>query len=53
MPACNDTAQVGNVPDEPRYSSANWRAEAWERERERELRAAERRPDIVRRRSQK
>jgi hypothetical protein len=53
MPARNDAAQVGNDPDEPRYSSANWRAEAWERERERELRAAERRPDIVRRRSQK
>jgi len=25
---------------------ANWRAEAWERERERELRAVDRRPDI-------
>jgi hypothetical protein len=50
MPTRNDTA-VG-FPDEPRFSSANWRAEAWERERERELRAAERRPDIVRRRSQ-
>ncbi len=29
-------------PDEPRYSSRNWRSEAWERERERELRAAAR-----------
>lgn len=38
--------------DEPRYSTRHWRAEAWERERERELRAAERRPDIAGRRSQ-
>jgi hypothetical protein len=52
MPARNDAAGVGGPPDEPRYNSANWRAEAWERERARELRAAERRPDIVRRRSQ-
>jgi hypothetical protein len=28
----------------------NWRAEAWERERERELRAIENRPDIAARR---
>ena len=34
----------------PRYASRNWRAEAWERERERELRAIERRPDRARRR---
>ncbi|MFZ0302424.1 MAG: hypothetical protein WAL75_07055 [Terracidiphilus sp.] len=51
IPAHNDAAGVGGIPDAPRYNSANWRAEAWERERERELRAAERRPDIVRRRS--
>jgi hypothetical protein len=38
-------------PEEPpRYASRNWRAEAWERERERELRAIERRPDIAARR---
>jgi hypothetical protein len=38
--------------DSPRYASRNWHAEAWDRERERELRAVERRPDIaVRRRS--
>lgn len=38
-------------PDEPpRYASRNWRAEAWERERERELRAIEHRPDIAARR---
>jgi len=39
------------APDEPpRYSSRNWRAEAWDRERERELRAVERRPEISARR---
>jgi len=38
--------------DPPRYSSRNWRAEAWDRERERELRSVERRPDTgVRRRA--
>jgi hypothetical protein len=35
----------------PNYSSRHWRAEAWEREREREMRAGNRRPDAeVRRR---
>jgi hypothetical protein len=34
----------------PRFASRNWRAEAWERERERELRAGERRPGMARRR---
>ena len=38
-------------PGEPRFASRNWRAEAWERERERELRAIEHRPDTARRRS--
>jgi hypothetical protein len=38
-------------PEEtPSYMSRQWRAEAWERERERELRAVERRPDIALRR---
>ena len=42
----------GFIPDDPpRFASRNWRAEAWERERERELRAVDRRPDIARRRS--
>jgi hypothetical protein len=36
--------------DAPRYVSRAWRAEAWERERERELRAIENRPDIASRR---
>jgi hypothetical protein len=52
-PLRDDQAAVGSDLDEPRFTSANWRAEAWERERERELRAAEQQPDIVRRRSQK
>jgi hypothetical protein len=39
-----------SAPVEPRYSSQSWRAEAWERERERELRAVENRPDIAARR---
>jgi hypothetical protein len=52
IPARKDAPEIGPPPDEMRYTSANWRAEAWERERQRELRAAERRPDIVRRRSQ-
>lgn len=38
-------------PDEPpRFASRAWRAEAWERERERELRAADCRPDMAARR---
>jgi hypothetical protein len=38
------------VDELPSFSSRNWRAEAWERERERELRAVDRRPDIAARR---
>jgi hypothetical protein len=39
------------LPEEaPNYTSRNWKAEAWDRERERELRSAERRPDIAARR---
>ncbi len=34
----------------PRYASRNWHAEAWERERERELGAGERHPGMARRR---
>jgi len=38
-------------PEEPPHiASRNWRAEAWERERARELRAVEGRPDIAARR---
>ena len=44
-------AEEPAAPDEPpRFASRNWRAEAWDRERERELRAVERRPDISTRR---
>lgn len=43
--------EAASVPDEPpRYSSRNWRAEAWDRERERELRSVERLPDTSARR---
>jgi hypothetical protein len=39
------------IPAEPpRYASRSWHAEAWERERERELHAIENRPDIAARR---
>ena len=30
------------MAEEPRFNSRNWRAEAWEREREREMRSGER-----------
>ena len=33
------------VDEAPRYATRHWRADAWEREREREARAAERRPE--------
>jgi len=51
MPARTDPASPLVIPDEPRYNTASWRAEAWERERERESRSPERRTEIVRRRS--
>jgi len=41
---------VVQAGDPPGYGSRNWRAEAWERERERELRAVDRHPDIAARR---
>lgn len=37
--------------DPPRYASRSWHAEAWERERAREMRASERLPEVARRRS--
>jgi hypothetical protein len=44
-------AAFATLADEtPHYASRSWRAEAWERERERELRSAERRPEIAARR---
>ena len=38
------------VDESPHYASRNWRAAAWERERERELRTVERRPGLAARR---
>jgi hypothetical protein len=40
----------GASEEPPSYASRNWRAEAWERERARELRAVERRTDVASRR---
>jgi hypothetical protein len=45
-----EAAVTALADDPPGYSSRNWRAEAWERERERELRAAERRSEVPARR---
>jgi len=50
MPLRPQPEEIPPGPVEPRYSSRNWHAEAWERERERELRAVENRPDIAARR---
>ena len=38
------------VNEPPRYASRNWHAAAWEREREREMRAGERHPGVAARR---
>lgn len=51
MPVRMPSAVSDPLPEEaPRYNSRHWRAEAWDRERERELRAIENRPDIAARR---
>jgi len=51
MPAKPQHEDALPPPDEPpRYGSRNWRAEAWDRERARELRAVDRRPDLAERR---
>jgi hypothetical protein len=43
--------EAPTIPGEaPRITSRNWRSEAWDRERERELRAGERQPDTSARR---
>jgi len=47
-PAPRETAEKDDEP--PLYMSRQWRAQAWERERERELRTVERRPEIAFRR---
>jgi hypothetical protein len=51
MPVKSHAETLTPQADEPPHiASRNWRAEAWERERARELRAIERRPDIAARR---
>ncbi len=47
-PQPEDLTPISAEP--PRRTSRNWHAEAWERERERELHAIENRPDIAARR---
>jgi hypothetical protein len=51
MPGRFQPEEPALQPDEPpRYASRNWRAEAWDREREREMRATGRRQEIAPRR---
>jgi hypothetical protein len=50
VPARPRIEEIATPPEPPRFASRNWRAEAWERERERELRAVERQPEIPARR---
>src|SRR5580698_10524606 len=50
MPARLTADKPPTPAEPPRFASRNWRAEAWDRERERELRAVERRPDLSARR---
>ena len=50
MPGRAHSEGIGAPVDEPRFASRSWRAEAWERERQREMRAVENRPDIAARR---
>jgi len=51
MPPRPHADYTPTLEEAPRYASRNWRAEAWERERLRELRASENRPDIAARRA--
>ena len=51
MPSRPLSQDISPLPaDTLRYASRRWHAEAWERERERELRATENHPDIAARR---
>jgi len=50
MPGRHLTEEPAIPGDATRFTSRNWRAEAWDRERERELRAVEREPDTSARR---
>ena len=51
MPPRPHADYAPTVEETPRYASRNWRAEAWERERLRELRAIGNRPGIAARRA--
>jgi hypothetical protein len=46
MPGRHAAEEPVLLDDSSRFASRNWRAEAWDRERERELRSVERRSDI-------
>jgi len=50
MPGRPLVEQLKPLDEPPRFASRNWRAEAWDRERERELRAIERRNEFSPRR---
>ena len=50
VPSRGRSEEAAVVDDAPRFASRNWRAEAWERERERESRSVERRPEVAPRR---
>ncbi len=49
MPGRPSVEELKPLDEPPRFASRNWRAEAWDREREREMRAVER-PDFSPRR---
>jgi len=52
MPPRSHSSEFASIPQEPpRFASRNWRAEAWERERERELRTIGNRPNMAARRA--
>jgi len=46
MPGRHAAEEPVLLDDTPRFASRNWRAEAWDRERERELRTGDRRSDL-------
>ena len=51
IPRPHSAERITPPEESPRYASRNWRAEAWERERERELRAIGKRLDGAARRA--
>ena len=48
---CNAESALPAIGEPPRYASRNWRAAAWEREREREMNAIEHHPVLAARRT--